>query len=73
MIDPKSKDVQAILERGYKLAAHAYLQPSGKVNYTFVAKHTDTGQVVQGWSGGGTAEDAFADLRRRLDGALRQQ
>jgi hypothetical protein len=66
MIDPKNEAVQEIVDRGYKLAAHAYLQPSGNVNYTFVAKHRETGEVVQGWSGGGTAEDAFEDLQRRL-------
>jgi len=45
-------------------AAHAYLRPGGRVNYTLAAEHAATGKVVQGWSAGGDAKDALNDLAR---------
>ena len=65
VIDPNNEMVQALTRAGYKLAGHAYLQPGGRVKYTYVAKHGKTGQVVQGWSRGGDARSALHDLARR--------
>ena len=65
MIDPNDPLIQKLTDRGYKIAAHAYLRPGGRVNYTFVAKHGKSGRVIQGWSAGGDATDAIRDLERR--------
>ena len=67
MIDPDDPTIRALTELGYRIAAHAYLRPGGRVNYTFVAKHRGTGRVVQGWSKGGDATDALNDLVRRAE------
>ncbi len=67
MLNPEHPVIKLLVEQGYRLAAHAYLQDDGRVKHTFVATHRDTGRVVQGWSGGGDAEAALADLARRAD------
>ena len=41
-----------------------YLTPKG-LKFSYVAKHEGDGRVVQGWSRGGTAEDALNDLATR--------
>jgi len=64
MIDPKDPRVQHFVEQGYRLAAHCYLA-AGRLKFTFVAKHEADGRVVQGWSRGGTADDALNDLVKR--------
>ena len=49
---------------GFRLAGHAYLPPKG-LKYSYIAKHDRDGRVIQGWSRGGTAEDALKDLVSR--------
>ena len=63
LIDPTDSTIRALVQQGYR-AAHVYLRSGDRVNYTFVAKHGETGKVVQGWSGGGDAADALRDLGR---------
>jgi hypothetical protein len=70
MIDWKNPTILKLVDQGYRIAAHAYLRPGGRVNYTVFAKHPSTGHVVQGWSRGGPAKEALADLERRAETAL---
>jgi hypothetical protein len=64
MIDPSDPRIQHFVERGYRLAGHAYLT-NGRLKFTFVATNPGDGQIVQGWSRGGTADDALNDLVKR--------
>ncbi len=66
MIDPQNPTIQTLAQQGYKVAAHAYLRPGGRVNYSFVAKHQTTGRLIQGWSRGKDAAAALADLARHV-------
>ena len=64
MIDLNDERVRELTSRGFRLAGHAYLTPKG-LKFSYVAKHEGDGRVVQGWSRGGTAEDALNDLATR--------
>lgn len=64
MIDPKNPTIEVLVQQGYNIAGYAYLKPGGRVKYTFIAKHGETGKVFQGWSGRGKAADALCDLGR---------
>lgn len=68
MIDIDNLTIRALTARGYKIAAHAYLQPDGETKYTYVAHDPQTGHHVQGWSMGGDLAAALADLERRAAG-----
>ncbi len=65
MIDPQHHVIRALAQAGCTVAAHAYLRPGGRVNFTFVARHAETGRVIQGWSRGGSAVDALRKLGKR--------
>ena len=64
MIDVNDGRVRELTGRGFRLAGHAYLTPKG-LKYSYIAKHDRDGRVIQGWSRGGTAEDALNDLVSR--------
>ena len=63
MIDPRHPVIIALVERGYRISAHAYLT-NGLLRYTFAAKHSD-GDILQGWSRGGSPDAALKDLAVR--------
>jgi len=64
MIDVNDTRICELASRGFRLAGHAYLTPKG-LKFSYVAKHDGDGRVIQGWSRGGTAEDALNDLVSR--------
>ena len=64
MIDVSAGRVRELGSRGFRVAGHAYLTPKG-FKYSYIAKHDRDGRVIQGWSRGGTAEDALNDLVSR--------
>lgn len=63
MIDPRHPVIMALVQGGYLISAHAYLR-DGLLRYTFAAKHPD-GDILQGWSRGGSPDAALKDLAVR--------
>ncbi len=61
MIDPEHALIKRLAADGYRIAGHAYFR-DGRLRFAYAAKHPETGELIQGWSKGGTAADALNDL-----------
>ena len=64
MIDEENPVVQRLVENGYEIALHAYLRDD-VLRVSVVARHSETGDLLQGWSWNGTQADALRDLAER--------